>query len=259
MTGQDEQRVVDAHAETHHDRDDRGDLRHGEHTGHETDGAHPDEERDQRDHDRKAHRDEGAERDGQHDHGDEDADLLAARLCGTGSQTETGVVLHLHAGVTGTLDRVLRLLVLLRTDLLGVEGNGRECGGPVLAQGGPTGVVGISDGDHVLALGELGDSLLDGSLGARLVETRLGVEDDVRAVERFLRETVLEGVSSALRLRTGKAEGLVGSTAEGRVQHHRRDGNDDPCCEDTPWVAPGEVSEPVEKTRHDRAFPCPKG
>ena len=61
--------------------------------------------------------------------------------------------------------------------------------------------------------GELLDGLLDRGLLVGSGESVLGVEDDVRGVERLLREAVLDGVGRALRLRAGQAEPLVVAAA----------------------------------------------
>ena len=224
------------------------------HSGEQADAAHPDEEPDERDHDRQAHRDERAERDGQHDDGDQDADLLAAGGSVAGGEAEALVVLHLDARVAGDLDGLLCSLEVLRADLLTVEGDGGERSGAVLAHGRPAGVVGISDVEHVLAVGQLGHGLVDSCLGGRLGESALGVEDDVGAVERLLREAVLDRVGRALRLSTGEAEALVRSSAEGRVEQERGDGNEHPGGENPPGVATGEVADPVQNARHGKPF-----
>ena len=254
MAGQDEQGVVDADAETHHHRHDGGDLRHREDAGEQPDRAEADEQPDQRDHDRQAHRDQGAERDGQHDDRDQDAELLAAGRSVTGGEAEALVVLDLDARVAGDLDGLLGGREVLGADLLGVERHGGEGGGAVLAHGGTTRVVGISDVDDVLALGQLGHGLLDGGLGGGLGEAVLVVEDDVGGVERLLREAGLDGVGRTLRLGTREAEALVGSTADGRVEHERSHGDEYPGREDAPRVATGEVADPVENARHGGTF-----
>ena len=154
---------------------------HGDDSGEQADGAHADQEADERDHDRQAHRDQGAERDGQHDDGDQDADLLAAGGSVTGGEAEALVVLDLDTRVAGDLDGLLSGLEVLRADLLPVEGDGGERRGAVLAHGRAAGVVGISDVEHMLAVGQLGHGLVDSCLGGRLGESALGVEDDVGA------------------------------------------------------------------------------
>src|SRR6185295_12504582 len=113
---------------------------------------------------------------------------------------------------------------LVGFDLVVAVADGREGGLPVLADRGPAWVVWTTDPDHVRSVGELLDGLLDGCLGLRCGESLLGVEDDVRRVERFLRESVLDGVGRALRLGAGQVEAFVRLTADRGVEQENRGG-----------------------------------
>ena len=80
VPGDDEQRVVDAHAEADHGAEDQGELRDVQEGGEHADAGGADEDAEQRRHDREPHRHHRAEGDQQHDDGDADADQLAARV-----------------------------------------------------------------------------------------------------------------------------------------------------------------------------------
>ena len=58
MPGEDEERVVDADAQTQHHRDDAGHFWDRDDSGHDADGAAADHDGDERRHDRQAHRDQ---------------------------------------------------------------------------------------------------------------------------------------------------------------------------------------------------------
>ena len=148
--------------------------------------------------DRQAHRDQRAERDGEDDDRQQDADHLAVAAGRELRVAEAAVVLDLDARVTDVLDGLLGGVELLDADLLDVEGDGREGGLAVLADRRSARVVGAAHGDHVVALGELLDGLLDRGLGGRVGQSVVGVEDHVRGVQRLLREAILDRVGGTL-------------------------------------------------------------
>ena len=80
VSGDDEQRVVDADAEADHHAEDQRDLGHVRERRQDADAGDADEDADQRGDDREAHRDHRAEGDEQHDDGDAEADQLAASI-----------------------------------------------------------------------------------------------------------------------------------------------------------------------------------
>ena len=86
VSGDDEQRVVDADAEADHGAQDQRELGDVQECGQDADGGGTDEDAHQRGDDRQAHGHHGAEGDEQHDDGDADTDQLAARgvLCQLG-------------------------------------------------------------------------------------------------------------------------------------------------------------------------------
>ena len=78
----DEQGVVDPHAQADHRRQDRGELRNARERGHDQGEAGPRREADNRRPDRQAHRDHGSERDQQDDHRGQQADRLGRARVG---------------------------------------------------------------------------------------------------------------------------------------------------------------------------------
>ena len=115
VTGDDEQRVVDADAEPDHRGDRGGDLGDVEEVGEHRDRREADEQSDERGADRHAHRDDRAERDQQHDHrGDEAVDLGAAEVGTLTGARDLAAELDLQAGVARGLHRVFELGEVLR-------------------------------------------------------------------------------------------------------------------------------------------------
>ena len=168
---------------------------------------------------------------------------------------EATVVLDLDARVTEALDGLLGGVELGEPDLLGVEADRRERGLPIGADGRAARVVGAATPRSTC--GPSASLSTACSTAARVAgdgEALLGVEDDVRGVQRLLREAVLDGVGGALRLGPGQAEALVVATAVGGVEHEDRAGEEDPGADDPPRVAAGEVADPVEEVRHGGPF-----
>ena len=200
--------------------------------------------------DRQAHGDQRAEGDREDDDRHQDADQLAVAGGCLVRVAEATVVLDLDACVTHGLDGLLGGVELGAADLLEVEADRGEGGLTVFTEGRSSWVVGTAHRDHVRTGGELLDGLLDRGLLVRTGEAVLRVEDDVRGVERLLREAVLDGVGRGLRLRAGQAERLVVVATGGGVEHEDRDRDDDPGADDAPRVAAGEVADAVEEVGH---------
>ena len=112
VPGDDEQRVVDAHAEADHGAEDQGELGDVHDGGQHADAGDADEDADQRGADGQAHRHDGAEGDEQDDDRHADADELAARLLRRQQGEGTGQ-LDLHTiglGLVGHGHGIVQLL-----------------------------------------------------------------------------------------------------------------------------------------------------
>ena len=111
---------------------------------------------------------------------------------------EAAVVLDLDTGVTEVLDGLLGGVELVEAHLLGVEGDGRERGLPVLADGRTARVVGAADGDHVRPSASCSTACSIAALVAGSVSPSSEWKIDVRGVQRLLREALLDGVGRTL-------------------------------------------------------------
>jgi hypothetical protein len=116
VAGDDEQRVVDAHADADHCRDLTGEVRCVDERGPEGDGGERDEDARDRGDDRESHRDDRAEGEQQDHDRSEETDELGGRQLAVGEHVaaeshldwgSVGDLLHRQRGVSQTLGCVV--------------------------------------------------------------------------------------------------------------------------------------------------------
>ncbi len=249
VTGDDEERVVDARPEADH----RGELgREARDVEHERDEQQPSEadaQREQRGHDRQPHRDHRAEREQQdHDRGEQTEQLARRRLGSQHLLDDVAAGLELHAG--GSCRRHVagevvdgRLRDVARPP---VELDGRVRDPAVARDRAPVARVGAHDRGHV---GQPGD-LREQRLGARPDGVGLHPgpceHHDLGRVTRAGGEPGLQEVERVLRLDVGQLEAVrvLGPRQPAGAEDH--DDRQQPQHEHPPPVENAPASEATE-------------
>jgi hypothetical protein len=263
VLGDQEQRVVDAHAQADHGRQGRPDRGDAQEVAEQPDEA---ERRGQAEHggdDGHAHRHQAAEGQGQDQHGGDQADDLAAlgrRLGQDAAQVAADA--DLDAGPPGRGGGVEDGAGQLLGDVpVGdVQQHGRERGGGVLAHQ-PRGGVGerVRRRGDVRGLGQRLVRGLDRLLVGRVGDLAPGdVEDDRAAAVLLGREAAGQQIRRPLALGPGQAQVVarLGADAPDQQSHHHDEA--DPDRHDHGRPVGAETTEPVQDTGHaDTLSPDP--
>jgi hypothetical protein len=250
VPGEDEQGVVDAHAEADHGAEDERELRDVHEGGQDTNGGGAHEDAEQRRDDREAHRHHGSERHQQHDDGDADADELAARRL-LGQEGEGPGELDLHpAGAGGVGDRH-GVVELGRRELVQGVGDVEVGGLPIGADGGRSRGERVRHAGDVGAGGQSGTGLLDGRRVARVIEPPVvGMEHDAAGKAAAAGEPVVQGVGGVLGLDAGHPFAVVELAARTALQGHDGNGDDEPETQHPERVPGAGATEAVQVCAH---------
>ena len=245
MTGDDEQRVVDADAEADHRGDHRRGDRRVDEVRHDPDAAETDGEPDQCGHDRHSHGDQRTEGDEQHDHRDGEADgLVAFDLLGDQRAGQLGLD-TLLAGDLSSFRGVVGVLGLERID--GVV-DGRERRLAVRTHGGSARLERIRYLGHVGPLGEIRQGGVDGSSVLRIGDRAvLGVEHDLTGGTGQCGEPVAQQVIGTLGFGARRREVVLRLTTQLGVETENGDGDDQPDAEHPERVAGTALAEAVQE------------
>ena len=257
VPGDDEQAVVDAHAQADHGRQGRRRRRHLHDLAEDADDAQAGDERDDRREDRHPHGHEGPEGEEEDDDRGREPDDLGQVGRGLGQLLpDVGADRDLHAvrlARVGDVEDVLRgLLVHLARALLQRERDVAD--GLVLRQlGRAVGVEGADRAvDRVLVVLVVVVDLLDRVLVGGLVEL-VAVwrdEDDRDGAVGLLGELLVEQVGGLLTVGAREGEVVAGVLPERHRDSRKRDEGDEPDGDDDELVADTEVAEVVKRSSH---------
>jgi hypothetical protein len=250
VPGDDEQRVVDPHADADHGGDDGREVRHVEDVGQQLHDGQADADAHHRDQDGQAHGQHGAEGDEQDQHGDEDAEALGSAALdelgpgdGLAAELEADTV---AVGGLGGLDHLFGHVdghvAALDVELERAEGDPAVLGDIA----GPLGRVGAEDAHHVLERPQLLEQALDPLADGGVADVPIGLVDDGDGVARPLGELLLEDLEGLGRL--GPRDVEVGAVLPGRrgPEDAHQDEPDDPAHQDEPAPPKAEPGQIVE-------------
>ena len=250
MPGDDEQGVVDAHAEADHGAEDQGELGDIHHCGQQADPRHTDEDPDQRGADGQAHRHDGAERYEQDDDRHADADELTARLLRRQQGEGTGQ-LDLHTIRLGPVGHGHGIVQLLGRQLVERVGDVEVGGLPIGAHGRRLWRQRVGHAGDVGASRELLASPLDGRGVPGAVEASgVGVEHDASGQSALAREAVGEHVGGVLGLDARHPLAVVELAAGAALQRDDDDDDQQPGPEHPERVTGAAAAEAVQECAH---------
>jgi hypothetical protein len=249
VAGDDQQRVVDADAQTDHDAQEGGEVGDGQHVAEDGDDGGPQPDAEQRHAHRQAHGQHRAERHDQDDDGEGQADLLGRGLLELGehepAQLDAQAVDVGHVRV----DLVADLAGLGHVDVVGELDVGVGDAVRAVAPGRDLAlvalVVGALHADHVGDVRDLGEQVLHARPDLGVVDALVGDEHDrADRAGALAAEVFVEDVEALAGLDVGEVE-LV---AEGAARHAGHgeaeddDGDPEPEYEPAVIVAPGAQS-----------------
>ena len=250
MTGDDEQRVIDAHAEADHHAQDQGELRDVHDGGQDADAGGADEDAEQRRHDGKPHGDDRAEGDEEHDDRDPDPDQLAARVF-LREEGERAGQLDLDTCGAGAFDNRHGVLELGSGQLVDRVGDVDVGGPPVGAEGRRLRRKRIGHAGHVVARGESRSGFFDRRGVADVVEAAVvGVKHDAGGLAALAREPVIEDISRVLGLDSRHSEAVVELTPGASLERHDGDRSHEPEAQDPERVLGAAVAEAEQECAH---------
>ena len=258
MSGDDEQRIVDADGEAEHESQEgsgRGDAREG---GGQEDQRDRQADADDRGEQRKPGDHERAERHDQHEQRDDEADALGEGDPRHGEGEQIAAQFHLRSGG--------QLVAQLRGDILQSRlRSGRHVGRlAVELHADDRGIAAVGDlpvhdlaervghGQDAVEVFELGDRVGDLIGVRRFVDLSAvgGHDDHLRARAAGLRERAVQLLDARLRLRAGDREGVVGALPEGDSADAGDAEQQQPGDEHAPRVAVRPATERVQKSGH---------
>jgi len=246
----DEERVVDAHAQTDHGAQDQRELRDVEHGGQHADTRGTYEDAEQGGRDRKPHRDDGAECDEQHDDRDTHTDELAARRVLRERCKRTGE-LDVDVAGTSTVGDGHRVVELRGGELVERIGDVDVRGVPVGADRRRLRRERIRDCGHVTSARKLGPGLLDDRRVGGVVEASVvGVEHDAGGLATLAREPVVQDVGRVLRLGARHASAVVELATDAALQGDDRNGGHEPDPEHPERMPGAATTEAVQECAH---------
>ena len=251
----DEERVVDPHAQADHRGERRRRGRHVRELAEHADQCERADETEDRCDDRQRHRRRGAEGEQEDHDGGGQTDRLAlvrARL----RQLLTGVAAkrHVEAGAAGGIARVEHLLgLILREVALADVQRHRDVGDLLVLGEQRRSLVAerVDRPDHVGRVAQVLDRVVDRLLVARVRElSAMRLEDQRVAAVGLVRQALLEHVGGLRRSGSRERQVVAGAVA-GRLTRKReaRRGHD-PDGDHEPVVAGAEPTEVVERTSH---------
>lgn len=263
VSGDQEEGVVDAHAEADHGGKGRPGGRDCEEVADQTDGGQGDAEPDDGGDDRQTHRHQAPEHEAEDDHRCDDPDDLAGpglvgRQCRADGAAGRGGDARVLGGVGGVQDIAGDLLRQVAGP--DVHQHRREgCSTVLRQQAGGLSVAAqrVGDGVDVRLLADLLHRVLDGLLVGRVGQLPLAhVEDDRVDAVLLGREPLGEQVLRLLAAGAGQCEVVAGLGAEARDGQDHGDEHQDPGADDKEAVPGTEAPESTEEACHDAAPFC---
>ncbi len=238
----DQQRVVDAHAEADHRGDRTRPFGHVDDVGEQASGGEADTDAEQRRGEREAHRDQRPERDQQDDRSDEQSWPLGADAGGLGVVDRLAGELDLHTIGTCRGSQV---------DHLGCDIDRELCAGAVELHSGVAGravrrhlasairIPRCDDADDVRHLSNTFDQWFGDGKDAGRCHAIVVVDDNGDRVAGLRRESLVEKLDGGLRVRSGRQEVLLVLAAERRCRDVDRDQDEDPRSDDDATMLEG--------------------
>ncbi len=256
VSGDDEQRVVDADAEADHRAERGGEVGDRHHVRQQRDDAGADADTEQRDSDRQTHGQDRAEGEDQHDDRERDADQLGfgrlelAERLATDLDLETFDVGGNHADDVGAdLSRLRLGQVLGQVDLSECHQAGEVTLGRDLSTS--HALLGIRAGESdTRNLRDLVEQIRHRGLHLGIVHALIGAEDDrARPSAAGATEVLVQRVESALRFGVGDRERAVARRTDRSDECENCHEDRDPRTQHEPATA---EAEPAETCPHRR-------
>lgn len=253
MATEDEQRVVDTHAQSDHGAQPRGHGGHLDQSGQQTDGGQPGQQPGRSGEERQCHRRHGAEGHEEDDERGDHPDGLSRPgrfLLQDRRKLTAELDLHTRTLGRGTAgdERVQRRMTQVGGGAVVLQ---RRHSGAAVRGDCARGRERVGDRDDVRQRLEVGNRGRDGIRGAPRVDRGgLRVEDHHRGRAGPFGEPLAEEVDCLLRLDTGNLEGIHGLAADGAVRDGECRKEQDPAEDHQPPAPSGSPADPVQPVRH---------